>query len=1173
MNRVETYSNIHSHDFFSLLDGHSSPKEILQRCDELGIKSVATTNHGNEFSFYYFAKLQKDFPKIKILYGVEFYEAFNHLEKDNNNRYFHLVVLAKNQEGIKNIHELITKSNFEGFYYKPRIDLEQLKPYSKNLIISSACIGSKLGKYMNNYDKCIEFAKEYKDIFKENFYLEMQVHQSEDQIKYNKIIKKLSCELNIPYIITNDNHYISKEKQVPHSYFVNINKKNRDVENMEEIYDDCYIHSIDEIYTIMQKSGLSEDEITIGLKNTNEISDLCNGKVKFGNPELPHINIPPQYKTEEEWFKSLIVEGWKRKIEPRTKKGLVYDDFNVGRPLKIYKDRLLEEFNTMKEMEFLGYHLIIADYIRYAKRKGIAVADGRGSSAGSLVNYLLDITGIDPIPYGLLFSRYINKERISMPDIDSDFQSDRRCEVFDYIKKRYGENKVSQIINFTYITPKVAIKDAGRCLGKLHKDMESLAEFMTQDTISESIDNSKKNEKLMNLIKEYPDVIQLAKEFDERPRSLSINACGSVITSKPIYEYCGMLKGDEGEPLLQVDKKIAEELGMVKMDLLSTKVLQLIDDTMKKINKNYYDVKKIPLDDKETYKFLSKGNLYGVFQLESYNMTKFFIKLQPKTIMDICAGISLYRPASIKFLDDYIKFKNNPKLIKYYHKDMGGILNETYSIIVYQEQIMFLLQALAKFSFSHADLVRRGIGKKNMEYILEQKEAFIFGDKERNILGCVNNGLTEEQAREIFSIIESAGEYCFNKSHGLSYSLLTYYTAYLKCYYPLEFMTSLLSLTNDNTKIAKYLTECKELKINISHPDINESDFNFKIYNKSILYGIGSLANVGIPTVNQIINKRPYTSFEDFLQKNVYNIDKEKEVKLNKSALISLVNSGCFDNLLFNENSNKQATRELMLGKIFFDITKQIKKVTTSNIMELFDNNLIDEKQFGKEKIVYNLHKKLLKKKNILDLFSDNDLILLYEKFYSQDTYEIKNKKLNIIEKKYKKEYDNHLKNLKANLKANSKEYTIKINKNRVINAYLNYRKEQDNADLEFESTSFYFQDSWLKTTKEKYGVDEYSEIPSLNMKKVGYYKKKKLYTIVGTLTGKEKKHREIILLTNSGIVICKLGDILYNTVASDLSRGDKIALSGYVGDGFFRAEYYENGKSNKLRALNVLNK
>lgn len=1168
-NKIDTYSSLHSHDYYSILDGLSSPEEILQKCSELGIKAVATTNHGNEFSFYYYAKLQQKYPNVKILYGVEFYEAFNHLENDNENKYFHLIVIAKNNKGIQAIHELITKSNFEGFYYKPRIDLEQLKPYAKDLIVTNACVGGKLGKE-NDYDVSLKYVKEYKEIFGDNFYLEMQCHSGDYQLKFNKKILQLSKDTGIPYIITNDNHYTDLTKQNSHAYFVNINRKNADIENTGEIYDDCYIHSIDEMYSIMALSGLTNDEITFGLQNTNVISEICNGKIEFSNPELPSVKIPKEYNNEIEWFQSLIMNGWNKLIVPRIKNDMVYDSFGVGRPIKEYSDRVSEEFDTMKSLGFIGYHLIVADYVNFAKHKGIAVADGRGSSAGSLVNYLIGITGIDPIPYGLLFSRYINKERISLCDIDTDFQSDRRWEVFEYIKQKYGVNKVAQIINFTYITPKVAVKDAGRCLNKPIKDMAALSEFMTEDTIMESLEQSKNNEKLRDLVVLYKDVIELAKDFDGRPRSLSINACGSVITSKPINEYCGMLKGEDGELLLQVDKKIVEELGMVKMDLLSTKVLQIIGNTMNKLGKKYYDIKKIPLDDKDTFDFMANGKLYGVFQLEGYNMTKFFANLKPKNIMDVCAGISLYRPASIKFLNDYIKFKNNPSLINYCHDSMKNILGETYSIVVYQEQIMQLLQALAGFSFADSDLVRRGIGKKNMEYILAQKNAFIFGDKKRNILGCINNGLTEQQARDIFQIMEDAGSYCFNKSHGLSYSLLTYYTAYLKCHYPLQFMGVLLSLTNDNTKITQYLTQCRDLDVKITNPDINNSELGFKIYNNTILYGIGSLNNVGEPTVKQIIKNRPYLSFEDFFNKNVTNI-KEGEIKLDKSSLISLINSGCFDNLPMSNDNKDKCNRDFLLGKIFYNNTSLIQKVSTTNIPELFENELVDKDKFSKAKEMYDLHKLLLSKKNKLNLINDDSIITKVKNNYSEEVYEIINDELIINKNKYKKEYEKYLLNLKQDIKEHSEQYVLSINKLRVVNAYLSYKGNKDVADLEFESTSFYFQPSWLNTSKETFNVDEFKDIPSLDMNEVGYYKKKQLYTIVGTLTGKDKKHKEITLLTNSGIVISKLGEALYNTVASDLSRGNKIALNGYVGDGFFRAEYYENGKSNKLKALRVI--
>jgi DNA polymerase-3 subunit alpha len=1191
-NRVNTYSNIHSHDFFSVLDGHSSPQEVLQRCSDLGLKATAVTNHGNEFAFYYYAKLKKDFPNVKVLYGVEFYEAFNYLEKDNENKYFHLIALAKNNKGIQAIHQLITKSNFNGFYYKPRIDLEQLKPFAEDLIITNACMGGKLGKFINDYDKVLEYTREYQEIFGDNFYLELQCHSSESQILFNKTMLKVSKDTSIPYIITNDNHYTDKSKQNAHAYFVNINRDNADIENLTEIYDDCYIHDIDEMYFIIKKSGLTDEEITIGLENTNKIADLCNGEIEFGNPELPHIEVPNDFKSEEEWFQYLIMKGWNKYIVPNIKDGLVYNEYSEPVSVKTYQDRIIEEFETMRNMGFIGYHLIIQDFINWAKDNKIPVGDGRGSAVGSLINYLIGITNIDPIPNGLFFSRYLNKDRVSNPDIDSDFMSSKRIEVFNYIKEKYGEDRVAQIINFTYISPKVAVKDAGRCLGKTVKEMDALSEFMTQDTIQESIENSKQSQKLRDLLMLHQDVIDLAKNFENRPRSLSINACGTVISSKPIYNYCGMLKGDEGEQLLQVDKIIAEELGMVKCDLLGLKTLDIIEETLQKIGSSFYKYK-FDIHDKETYEYMSSGLTYGIFQLESNNMTKFFKKLKPKTLEDVCAGISLYRPGAMQYIDNYLIWKEDNSKIVYLSNNQRNALDATHGCMVYQEQVQQILADLAGFSFAQADLVRRGMAKKKKEYVLGQRSNFIYGLAESEINGeikeftheyakqnlkdykviingCIHDGISEESASKIFDEMEKFAEYAFNKSHGFAYAKGgTYNTAYLKCHYPLEFMTTLLSHTSDNTKICQYLIQCRDMGLKLLTPDINNSDLGFKIFNDSILYGIGSLNNVGEPTVKQIVKNRPYKSFQDFFSKNIEQIQ-EGEIKIDKSALISLINGGCFDNIPANNEDTDLPTREMLLGKIFFYNTSLITKVSTTNIPELFDNNLIESDKFEKEKEVYYLHKELLSKKNILDLINDDITVNKFKKHYTSESYEINDNKL-ILTKKYKNEYEKNLKLLKEDLKDNSEKYATLINKRRVVKAYLEYKGNQDTADLEFESTSFYFQPSWLTTSVEKYGVDEFNEIPDLNMDEVGYYSKKKLYTIVGTLTGKVKKHKEIILLTNSGIVIAKLGDILYNNVASDLKRGNKIALNGYTGNSFFRAEYYENGKSNKLKALKVI--
>lgn len=1166
--RVNTYSNIHSHDYFSILDGHSSPKELLQRCSDLGIKSLATTNHGNQFAWYYYAKLQKEFPNIKMLYGVEFYEAFDHTINDNNNKYFHLIILSKNNNGLKAINELITKSNFEGFYYKPRIDIKQLKAYGKDLVCSSACLGGKIAKEQD-YNKCVEYINEYKEIFGDGFFLEMQCHSSKDQIFYNNKILKLSKETNTPYIITNDNHYTSKDKQLYHAKFVNINRDNADIENINEIYDDCYIHSVDEIYEIMMKNGMTEDEITIGLENTIKMSNMCNAVVEFGNPELPKMDIPTKFNSEVEYFQYLLMEGWENKILSNVKEdGMYYDEYNKPHNIREYKDRMLEEFNTMKDMGFLSYHLIVSEYMNWAKNNKIPTGFGRGSGAGSLVNYLLGTTNIEPVANGLFFSRYLNKERVTNPDIDSDFSSRGRQKVFEHVKDLYGEDYVAQIINFSYITPKVAVKDAGRCLGKSNKDMESLSEFMTLDTINESIEANIKNEKLRELIILHQDVIELAKEFENRPRNLSINACGTVISSKPISEYCGMLKGEEGEGLLQVDKVICEELGMVKMDLLGLKTLDIIEDTMIKLGKTYYDIQDIPLDDEETYKFLANGKLKGVFQLEGNNMCSFFTKLKPKNLEDICAGISLYRPGAMQYIDNYLEWKEDNSKIKYLTPLQENALRATYGCMVYQENVQQILGDLAGFSYAQGDLVRRGMAKKHPEYINAQRDNFIYGNEELGIKGCIKMGVKEEDAIQIFNEMTAFSEYGFNKSHGFSYGKKTYYTAYLKCHHPLEYMSSLLTHTSDNTKIAQYLTECIDLGLIVSPPDINNSDLGFKLWNNSILYGIGSLNNVGKPTVAQIVKYRPYTSFEDFVNKNSGVND--GDIKIDKSAILSLINGGCFDRIPMIENG-ELVGRDLLLGKYFLDNTDKITKVTTTNTQELFDNELIDINKFSYEKEIYDLHKQLLLKKNKLNIIEDNSIVTKVQNIYSENCYELYGNFVIINKNRYTKEYNEYLKEFKEDLKNNSDEYAKKINKLRVIKAFIDYKGNRETSDLEFESTSFYFGESWLTHSKEKYEVDSFKDIPDLDMAIEGYYKKKKLYYIVGTLIGKIKKHREIILLTDSGTIICKLGDQLYNTKASELKRGDKIVLSGYVGNGFFRAEYYELGRSNKLKALEVI--
>jgi DNA polymerase-3 subunit alpha len=1136
---------------YSILDGMSTPEEVIERAKEIGVNAVAVTDHGSQFGWYYFAKLQSKYPNIKIIYGIEAYEAFDMNIKDKDSKYFHLIILAQNNNGLKAINEIITKSNFEGFYYKPRIDINLLKPYAKDLVISSACLASKLSRE-EDYNKCIHYINEYKAIFP-YFYLEMQVHKSLQQIEYNKKILKLSQDTNTPFIITNDSHYTTKDMEKAHSYFININRNNEDIYNTEEVYEDCYMHSQQEIYDIMTPQ-IGCDNVKLGLDNTNIIANMCDAKIEFSEPQLPHINIPKQYKSEEEYFKHLIYQGYKKRgyhLLPESQQ-------------KVYKDRVKHEFDTIKKMNYIGYHLIIRDFINYAKEQGIPVAPGRGSSAGCLINSLIDITDIDPIPYNLLFERYLNPDRVTMPDVDSDFSSDRRNEVFKYIQTVYGEPNVAQIINFSYITPKVAIKDSGRVLGTDYiplKNVNEIAEFMTQDTIEESYElYSKKSQKLVEYKEQYPELFNLACKLQNRVRNISTNACGTVISSKPISEYCGMFIGKDGQHLLQVDKIIVEELGMVKCDVLGTEVLKIIKDVMELNGQKYENIKNIPLDDKDTYDFLAKGKLYGVFQLEGYNMTKFFSKLKPQNIEDITAGISMYRPGSMQYLDDYIERKEDNSKIIYDHPLLENSLKTTYGITVYQEQVQQVLRDLAGFTYARADLVRRGMAKKKIQYVLAEKNNFIYGNKELNIKGCVNNNIPEETAIKIWNDLEQFAAYGFNKSHGLAYALLTYYTAYLKCHYPLKYMTILLSSNkNDYSDIAMYLKQCRDMNLSIAPPDINISEKNFSIQNGIIYFGLSKLYNVGEEIINQIIRYRPYKSFDEFLDINFLNI-KNDDIKIDKSALLSLINSGCFDNMGYE--------RKQLLLKVFYYLVSKINQLSTTQINEIFDNPDIDLKEFQNEQEIYNLHKFITKCKYKCNICDEEVNTII--KYYS-DCINQEDNLLIIDKKKYDKKYKAYLENIKKYFKDNEQSLIENINKARIINMYTENVKNSSESDLEFESTSFYFNSSWLNDAVIKYGADEFDNIPEIEVNDSNRYKKKQLYSIVGTLLSKEKKHKEFFILSNKQIIIVKCGDILYNNYSSNLGRGSKLIISGYRANGYFYAEYYENGRSNKLNALKVL--
>lgn len=870
-------TSIHNHDMYSFLDGYGTPKEMLDRAKEIGLKGFAITNHGNQYSWVYYDKIKDDYPEIKIMYGVEFYEAFDKKKRDKESKYFHLIVLAKNERGRIGINNLVTVGNEEGMYYKPRIELSDLLPYANDVVVSSACLGSKIAK-AKSYDDMKKYALEYKKIFP-HFFLEMQAHKNEDQVRYNKIILKLSRELDIPYIITTDSHRAKKEELEYQKIMTAIAK---DSQAFGEIYDDCYMKSDEEIFNAML-DYMSKEEIQLGLDNSDTIIEIVEDvSMPFKEPELPHFELPEGFETEDQYMMNLCMDGW----NDRGFNNLDYKN------KKIRKDRLKYEYSVISNMGFSGYFLIVWDFVNFAKENNIAVGAGRGSAAGSLIAYLLGITDIDPVTHGLIFERFLNPERISYPDIDIDV-SDRES-VIKYLEQKYGKHAVCQVSNFSYITPKVALKDTARAMredGRLkisHKEVESIAKLFMEEDFEECINSTSK---LRNLKDKYKEWFSMAKRISGRVRHASIHACALGIVNTEINNYLGMTMGDSGERVIQVDKRILEEIGIVKMDLLGVTTLTVVQDTLNLIGKDKSIINPNTdefLNDKKTFELLQKADTVGIFQVESYGMQDLLRRLVPENIGDVSAVLALYRPDSMDMIEDYIERKHGRKEIEYIHDDMIGILKSDYGCMIYQEQLLEIVRKFGGRSYGGADLFRKGIGKKDKDLV--KKEADKLYEE------IMNTGYDESLARHISDEMSEKGGYSFNKSHSLGYAVLTMQTAYLKANYPLEFMTSLLnsclSMKDGKYKIkykklAKYILDTKNRNINVTPPSMNLAIERFSINNNNIVFGLMLVKDVGQSIVPKILserNKSEFKSFGDFYQR----------VEPTKSETVALIKAGAF---------------------------------------------------------------------------------------------------------------------------------------------------------------------------------------------------------------------------------------------------------------------------------------
>lgn len=867
------YSSLHNHTYYSLLDGYGSPKEMLDRAKEIGVKAFAATEHGNMYSSIYFDLIKKDYPDIKMIYGCELYECEDITVKDKDNKYFHLICLIRNEQGRKDLNKVITKSNFEGFYFKPRCTVEDIKPYADNFVISSACLASKLARE-SDFEKCIEYVNEYKKAFP-HFFLEMQSHSHQDQCSYNQKILELSKRTNTPFIITTDSHAPKKEDLYYQDKLIQIGRKssNNDKNAIEnsEVYEGCYMQSEDEIHEIMD-SQIGYENVCLGLENTNKVADLIeNVDMPFQKPQLPTFPLPDGYKDNNEFLWHLVRQGWKDRG---------YDNLSEDEQ-QVRRTRLNYEMGIIHSMGFDGYFLFVWDFIKAAEKLGIEVGKGRGSAAGSLVCYCCHITDIDPIKYGLIFERFLNPERVGLPDIDTDVGN--RDAIIDYLVDKYGEERVCQIINYSYITPTVAITDVGKILGFPYNQMQKLSQKFTFDKWDDCM---KANPNLLADNPQYADLFDIAKHLSGRVKTVSIHAGGVGIVDTTINDYMPMKIGTKGEHVIQVDKHYVEDIGIVKFDLLGVATLNLVKEIKDDLHLDPwdYDINNPEFEnDRATYELLASGKTNGVFQVESAGMKDLLIRLKPKLeqldFEVISVILALYRPDSMGALDEYVEMATGGSRPPSIHPDMDEILKDTNYCMIYQEQLLDIVKKFGGRTYGGADLFRKAIGKKIVELV--QKESEILRGE------IVANGYSKEIADKIADELASKGGYLFNKSHSFSYAVLCFETAWFKAHYPTYFFKALFNQNKDKAgAINKYILDARYFNVDIMPPNINHSGMNFTVDKDKVLFGLSAIGGIGESLSKQIIEEREnngiYKSFDDLIQR----------LSLGKASVIALIKSG-----------------------------------------------------------------------------------------------------------------------------------------------------------------------------------------------------------------------------------------------------------------------------------------
>ncbi len=921
-----SFTHLHVHTEYSLLDGSNKIKEYVSRVKELGMNSAAITDHGVMYGVIDFYKAARA-AGIKPILGCEVYVApgsrFDRELSHGDDRYYHLVLLAENNKGYQNLMKIVSKGFVEGYYYKPRVDMEVLETYHEGIIALSACLAGEVQRYLVRglYEEAKETAYKYEKCFgKGNFFLELQDHGIPEQKTVNAGLMRMSQETGIELVATNDVHYTYAEDAEPHDILLCLQtgKKLSDENRMRYEGGQYFVKSEEEMRALFPYAAQA-------IENTQKIADRCNVEIEFGVTKLPHFDVPEGYDSWT-YLNKLCHEGLVRRYPDKHDELLPKLDY---------------ELSVIQKMGYVDYFLIVWDFINYARTHGIPVGPGRGSAAGSLVSYTTGITNIDPIRYNLLFERFLNPERVTMPDIDIDFCYERRSEVIDYVIEKYGKDCVTQIVTFGTLAARGVIRDVGRVMDLPYNFCDTIAKNIPNElniTIDKALIMNPELRSMYESDETVKRLIDMAKRLEGLPRHTSMHAAGVVISQKAMDEYVPLSRSSDGTITTQFVMTTIEELGLLKMDFLGLRTLTVISDAVKLVEKNHgikIDVDNIDYDDKKVLDSIGTGKCDGIFQLESAGMKNFMKELKPQSLEDVIAGISLYRPGPMDFIPKYIKGKNEPESVTYVCKELEPILEPTYGCIVYQEQVMQIVQNLAGYTMGQADNIRRAMSKKKQYVIDAERQNFVYGNEEQGIKGCIANGISEQAANQIYDSMVDFAKYAFNKSHAAAYAVVAYQTAYLKYYYPVEFMAALMTSVIDNTrKVAEYIYSCRQMGIKVLSPDINEGEGRFLATKDGIRYGMYAIKSIGRQVIDIILAEREangkYITLSDFLSRVAGR-------EVNKRAVENLIKAGACDGL----DGNRQ--QMLLVYNTLIDNLNQEKKNSLAGQMSLFD--LVSEEE------------------------------------------------------------------------------------------------------------------------------------------------------------------------------------------------------------------------------------